>query len=119
MEKTDSQKKVQNKKWISKSHLFLFIISLIILCISFKHKKVALFIIISILVIKTIIKTIIFIIKKKDKEKSIKAGFEEPWNLLYGDTILNISYAKNNIIINSFKENGDNYKKDIRNSDKV
>ena len=35
--------------------------------------------------------------------------------LMYGDKISNISYAKNNTIINSFKEGGDNYNVEIGN----
>jgi c-di-AMP phosphodiesterase-like protein len=117
MEKKEIQKKDKNinKKWISKSNLIFLIISLIILYISFKHRKIGIFIILFIITIIILLKIVIYKLKKKDKEKGIKAGFEEPWHQLYGDKITNISYPKNNIIINSFKENGENYNKIIGN----
>lgn len=116
MKNDESQKKDKNnKKWISKSNLILLIISLIILYLSFKHKKFGFFIILFIITIIILLKTIVYIAKKKDKEKGIKAGFEEPWHQLYGDKISNISYPKTNIIINSFKEKGENFNKIIGN----
>ena len=117
MEKKEIQKKDKNinKKWISKSNLIFLIISLIILYISFKHRKIGIFIILFIITIIILLKIVIYKLKKKDKEKGIKAGFEEPWHQLYGDKITNLSYPKNNIIINSFKEKGENYNKIIGN----
>ena len=38
-----------------------------------------------------------------------KAGYIESWNDLYGIQKSNLSYAKNDKIINSFKKGGDNY----------
>ena len=117
MEENKSHKKDKNndKKWITKSNLILLIISLIILYISFTHKKIGFFIILFIIIIIILLIIVYLKIQAKDKEKRIKAGFEEPWHQLYGDKITNISYPKNNIIINSFKENGENYNKIIGN----
>jgi len=117
MEKDESHEDAKNnhKKWISKSNLIFLIISLIILYISYKHRKIGIFIILFILSIIILLKIVIYKHKKREKEKGIKAGFEEPWHQLYGDKITNISYPKNNIIINSFKENGENYNKIIGN----
>ena len=113
MEKAAESDKKSNKKWVS--NILTLIISFIILYISLKHKKIIFFIIVIIISIIIIIKIIFYIFNKKEKEKAIKAGFEEPWNPLYGDKILNVSYPKNNIIINTFKENGINYNKEIGN----
>ena len=44
-----------------------------------------------------------------------KAGYKEPWYDLYGNRIVNISYAQNNIIPNSFKVGDVNYNLDIGN----
>ena len=41
------------------------------------------------------------------------AGRREPWNILYGIKLENISYAENNIIINTFKNGSDNYNDEI------
>ena len=51
---------------------------------------------------------------KKNNEEDIidifqKAGYIEPWNDLYGIKMANLSYVKNDKIINSFKKDGDNY----------
>ena len=57
------------------------------------------------------------VIRKKDNYELIleKSGYKEPCYDIYGTRLVNISYAKNNLIINSFKENGVNYKKEIGN----
>ena len=44
-----------------------------------------------------------------------KAGYLEPWYDLYGNKTINISYAQNDLIPNSFKEGGENYKDEIGN----
>jgi len=44
-----------------------------------------------------------------------KAGYLEPWYDLYGNKTINISYAENNLISNSYKINGINYKEEIGN----
>ena len=50
------------------------------------------------------------------KDKNIKQNdYIETSLLMYGNKISNISYAKNNTIINSFKEGGDNYNEVIGN----
>ena len=52
---------------------------------------------------------------KEDKEREIleKAGYIEIWNDLYGIKMPNISYVKNDKIINSFKKEGENYNEEI------
>ena len=42
-----------------------------------------------------------------------KAGYVESWNDLYGINMSNLSYVKNDKIINSFKKDGDNYNETI------
>ena len=51
----------------------------------------------------------------EDKEREIleKAGYFEIWNDLYGIKMSNLSYVKNDLIINSFKKGGDNYNETI------
>lgn len=44
-----------------------------------------------------------------------KAGYLEPWYDLYGNKTINISYAENNLIPNSYKIDGINYKEEIGN----
>ena len=44
-----------------------------------------------------------------------KAGYLEPWYDLYGNKTKNISYAENNLITNSYKIGGSNYKEEIGN----
>ena len=51
-------------------------------------------------------------IKDKDSKEN---DYIETSLLMYGSKISNISYAKNNTIINSFKEGGDNYNEEIGN----
>ena len=47
------------------------------------------------------------------RERYEKAGYIEKWNDLFGLRISNLSYAKNDIIVNSFKKGGDNYNETI------
>ena len=49
----------------------------------------------------------------KERERYEKAGYIEIWNDLYGIKMTNLSYAKNDKIINSFKKEGENYNEDI------
>ena len=56
--------------------------------------------------------------KKEDDDDSYeeileKAGYIEPWHDLYGIKMPNLSYVKNDVIINSFKKEGDNYNETI------
>ena len=44
-----------------------------------------------------------------------KAGYEEKWHDLYGTKLSDIPYFKNDIIINTYKKNGDNYNEEIGN----
>ena len=71
MEENKSQKKDKNnnKKWISKSNLIFLIISLIILYLSFKHRKIGMFIILFIITIIILLKIVIYKLKKKIKKK--------------------------------------------------
>ena len=48
-----------------------------------------------------------------EEERLEKGGYIEKWNELYGIIKPNLSYAKNDIIINSFKKEGDNYNETI------
>ena len=50
-----------------------------------------------------------------ENEELIKAGFVESWNDLYGIKLENLSYVDDELIPNSFKINGSNYKEDIGN----
>jgi hypothetical protein len=54
-----------------------------------------------------------------DEEKMQKTfeaeGRIEPWNILYGIKLDNISYAENGKIINTYKSDGSNYQKEIGN----
>ena len=84
-------------------------------------------ILISCLIILVIILIIVIIIislsKSKNKDKDNKehneseilekAGYFEKWNDLYGIKMPNLSYIKNDIIINSFKKDGENYNEEI------
>ena len=54
------------------------------------------------------------VVPYKDKDNS-QNDYIETSLLMYGSKISNISYAKNNTIINSFKEGGDNYNEEIGN----
>ena len=42
-----------------------------------------------------------------------KSGYSENWHELYGEQIVDIPYFRNEIIINSFKVNGDNFNEEI------
>ena len=42
-----------------------------------------------------------------------KSGYSENWHELYGERIVDIPYFRNEIIINSFKVNGDNFNEEI------
>ena len=44
-----------------------------------------------------------------------KAGYEEKWHELYGTKLSDIPYFKNDLIINTYKANGDNYNEEIGN----
>ena len=78
------------------------------------------------IIIGLVIAIIIFSLRKEKKEKKEennqddfnreiyeKAGYLEPWNDLFGIRMPNLSYDKNDIIINSFKKSGENYNETI------
>ena len=70
------------------------------------------------IVIIAIIILILFlyrIVRPVNDLNSIQNDFIETSLLMYGSKISNISYAKNNTIINSFKEGGENYNEEIGN----
>ena len=69
--------------------------------------------VISIIISLSIIILIVIILVILFMKRLEKAGLSESWNDLYGQKKLNIPYFKNNVIINSFKKNGDNYKEEI------
>ena len=79
-----------------------------------------------ILIIIGLVITILILSFRKDKKEEEnnnqnddkreiyeKAGYIEKWNDLFGIRISNLSYAKNDIIVNSFKKGGDNYNETI------
>jgi acetyl esterase/lipase len=68
---------------------------------------------ISIILSLLIIILLIILLLRQFRKRLNKAGKEESWHDLFGQKITNIPYYKNNIIINSFKKNGDNYKEEI------
>ena len=97
-----------------------------------KHKKIkitiAIFIIAIILLIAaTIVSAILYftketkkeIQKENDKKQSQEEylleinGFKEKWYDIFGNRTINISYAENNIIPNTYKKGGPNYIPDI------
>ena len=55
------------------------------------------------------------LLNKPQQQLYEKGGYLEPWNDLYGNKTINISYAENNLILNSYKINGINYKEEIGN----
>ena len=97
----DIQNEKESKKKIKDKIIFI-IISFLILLLCIKHK--IFFFIFLFIILFVIIK--LYILHKKSEENSIKAGYRESWNNLYGEKILNINYPKGDIIINSFKKNG-------------
>ena len=108
-EKSSKHQKWKEKLIISTKRLFLLILSLFILFISLKYKKLLYIIITIIIIIIILIIISCYRCKKRNKERAKRAGYEEEWNDLYGEKITNICYAKNDIIKNSFKKNGVNY----------
>ena len=76
-------------------------------------KKICIGILIGILIILKTIIIIVIVSVNNLKEILKKAGYDEPWNDLYGNKIINIPYFKDNKIINTFKKNGKNYKEEI------
>ena len=99
-----------NLKKIFIGIIIIFILSLLLL--KFKlHLNIFLSLIISVLIIYAIFELLKRIIMKELG----KAGFEEKWHNLYGDKITNIPYFKNDMIINSFKKDGENYNDEIGN----
>ncbi len=69
--------------------------------------------VISIIISFSIIILIVIILVILFMKRLEKAGLSESWNDLYGQKKLNIPYFKNNLIINTFKLNGANYKEEI------
>jgi DNA-binding XRE family transcriptional regulator len=76
-------------------------------------KKICIGILIGILIILITIIIIVIVSVNNLKEILKKAGYDEPWNDLYGNKTINIPYFKDNKIINTFKKNGKNYKEEI------
>ena len=72
---------------------------------------IGILIFIGIIIITIIIIAIIFF--KAIAKTLEKAGYNEPWNDLYGNRTINIPYFKDNKIINTFKKNGINFKEEI------
>ncbi len=88
--------------------IIVFFSSILVLKFQF-HFNIFISIILSLLIIILIIIILLRLIRKKLE----KTGYKESWNDLFGRKITNIPYFKNNVIINSFKKNGDNYKEEI------
>jgi len=109
-ERNDIKNILFNLKIIFIGILIFFILSVVLLKIQFKLN------IILSLIIPGLAVFVIFIIIKRLLIKALgKAGFIEEWHNLYGDRITNIPYFKNDMIINSFKKDGDNYNDEIGN----
>ena len=100
-------------KNISKYGIIILILSILICRLKFKLSLI-LSIIISLISILFII-IIIAILVLKPFEIFKKAGYEEEWNDLYGEKIINIPYYKNDMIINTFKKDSINFNEEIGN----
>ena len=68
---------------------------------------------ISLIISLIIIVLVIYIFIRLFWRRLKKAGSFDEWHDLYGNKISNIPYFKNDIILNSFKKNGDNYNEEI------
>ena len=121
----ENKKETQHRNWkekliISTKRKFKGLLPLLILLIIFKYKKILnmiIILIITLIIISTIsimlIVALCYRYKKKEQERAKIAGFEEEWNDLYGEKIMDIPYDKNDEIKNSFKKNGVNYNEEI------
>jgi LPS O-antigen subunit length determinant protein (WzzB/FepE family) len=85
---------------------------------SSKKMKIILAILIAVIIALIIVLIIVIVTKKTETitiEKIVEKETETIDWRFYGTIIPNISYANNNIIVNSFKENGPNYNSTIGN----
>ena len=117
MDKSESskekEKKIIKKNWFSIRRIMflsflIFLLSIIILKLKF-HFNIFISLIISLIIIVLVIYIFIRLFLRRLK----KAGNSEDWHDLYGSKISNIPYFKNDIILNSFKKNGDNFNEEI------
>lgn len=114
MIKTESSNEKEIKRnWMTMRRiffisLFVFIISTMILKIKI-HFNIFISLIISIIIVAIILFCFLRLFLRRLK----KSGAFEEWHDLYGIKISNIPYFKNDIILNSFKKNGDNYNEEI------
>ena len=110
IEEKSSLKNSKKIKWFTLKKLFYGSLSILIfsiLLLKFKfHFNIFISLILSILLVILIVIIVFQLFLKK-------IGNNEPWHDLYGQKIINLPYFKNDIIINSFKKNGDNFKEDI------
>lgn len=118
MNKNGYQKKGNNffeikPRWFKLKRIFYllcitFLVNIILMKMKF-HLNIFICIIISIIL--TIL--LAFLIMRAYFSVLKKAGYEEKWHDLYGNKISDIPYFKNDIIINTYKKNGDNYNEEI------
>lgn len=97
-----------NFKTIIVISLIVFIFSILLFNLHFRFN-----IFLSLLLTIIIILFMFYIFFQLFLKRLGKAGYKEDWNDLYGYKIINLPYFKNNIIINSFKKNGENFNEEI------
>ena len=104
-------KKETTKNWMTIRRIM--ILSLIIFIISFLVLKLHFNFFISLILSLIIIILVIYIFIRLFLRRLKKSGCSEEWHDLYGYKISNIPYFKNDIILNTFKKNGENYNEEI------
>ena len=115
----NSSRKKEEKSFSKKINLFsiktILIISIFILTCSFfllhfiAYLKLWISIVISILSVLLSL----YIILRLFLKRLEKSGYDEDWHELYGLKLSDLPYYKNDIITNTFKKNGDNYKEEL------
>ena len=113
----EKEKKVIKRNWFSKRRIMflsflVFMLSVMILKMKF-HFNIFISLIISLIIIILLIILVAFIFIRLFWGRLKKSGNIEDWHDLYGNKITNIPYFENDIIINSFKKNGDNFNEEI------
>ena len=100
----------KNRKWLSFKTIILgsiciVIVSILIFKLKF-HINIFISLIISVLIVISLFRIFIRLYMKR-------IGNYEPWHDLYGQKYTNIPYYQNDIIINTFKKNGDNFNEEV------
>ena len=107
----EKDKKETKKNWITLKRVT--IISLLIFIISFLISKLHFNLFISLIISLILIILTLYIFLQLFLRRLRKSGYSEDWHDLYGYKISNIPYFKNDIILNTYKKNGDNYNEEI------